>query len=311
MRATDKTPGDPDGPMPQAPEAGPGTSPRESGEKPAQPAKFQRSQGALQRAKTKFLESWAGDLWGRLSAVDFMNESIMLAATFLLCAVPFLIIATALAGRSAASGLTLRLGLNKQAAADLDHLFASSSATSAAVTGTSWVFFVLGGLAAASTVQALYRKVFRVGPGKGDKLLALGWLGLVVGCGALAAAAGREFYGGAPALWWILSVPALIGFWWFTMWFLLAGRIAWRRLVPCAVATGLFWIGMLVVFHFTFSDMVTSSDQEYGPIGVVLDLMSFFIAIGVVITLGATMGMMWRDRGLSLRAAAGKTRRAA
>ena len=96
-----------------------------------------------------------------------------------------------------------------------------------------------------------------------------------------------------------------------TTWFLLAGRVAWRRLVPCAVATGLYWIGMLVVVHFTFSGMVISSDQEYGPIGVVFDLMSFFIAIGVVIILGATTGTMWRDRGLSFRAAARKLRRAA
>jgi membrane protein len=49
----------------------------------------------------------------------------------------------------------------------------------------------------------------------------------------------------ASVLWWIVNIPAFIGFWWFTMWFLLAGRISWRRLVPCAVATGAFWLGML------------------------------------------------------------------
>lgn len=264
---------------------------------------------AVEWLKTKYTGSWADDLWGRLDAADFMTQAFLLAATFLLCAVPFLIIATALAGRSAAATMTSRLGLNQQASADVGHLFASSTATSAAITGTSWIFFVLGGVAAASTVQTLYQRVFQVRPGKWDKLLALAWLALVVGWSALGTAVGHGFRESAPALWWIINVPAMICFWWFTMWSLLAGRVAWRRLLPCAVATGLFWIGMLVVFHFTFSGMVISSYQEYGPIGVVFDLMSFFIAIGVVITLGATTGMMWRDRGMSFRSAAKKLRR--
>jgi membrane protein len=108
----------------------------------------------------------------------------------------------------------------------------------------------------------------------------------------------------------LVNIPAFIGFWWLTMWFLLAGRVDWRRLLPCAVATGAFWLGMLVVFHFIFSGMVISYDQKYGGIGVVFALMSFFIAIGVVITLGAAVGMMWHDRGLSFGAAIRKLRRA-
>ena len=89
--------------------------------------------------------------------------------------------------------------------------------------------------------------------------------------------------------------------------FLLAGRVSWRRLYPCAVATGAFSIGMLAVFSVIFSGMVTSYDQKYGPIGIVFGLMSFFIAIGVVIILGAAVGLMWQDRGLSFRAAVRRT----
>ena len=42
------------------------------------------------------------------------------------------------------------------------------------------------------------------------------------------------------------------------MWFLPAGRISWRRLYPCAVTTGAFWLGMLAVFSVIFSSMVIS-----------------------------------------------------
>jgi membrane protein len=239
-----------------------------------------------------------------------MNQAMLLAATLLLCLVPFLLIATALAGRSAVSALTVRLGLSEQAAADVGHLFTSSSATSAAVTGLSWVFFVLGGIAAATAIQRLYQRVFQLDPrGLRDTLRAVIWLALVVGWAALGTAVAPGLRASSPVLWWIVNIPAFIGFWWFTMWFLLAGRASWRRLYPCAVTTGAFWLGMLAVFWVIFSGMVISYDQKYGPIGVVFALMSFFIAIGVVIILGAAVGLMWQDRGLSFRAAVRKLRR--
>jgi membrane protein len=67
---------------------------------------------------------------------------------------------------------------------------------------------------------------------------------------------------------------------------------------------------MLVVFHFISSGMVITYDQKYGPIGIIFALVSFFIAIGVVIILGAAVGLMWNDRGLSFRAAVRRLRRA-
>ena len=261
--------------------------------------------------KARYAGSWAEYLWRRLDAADFMNQAMLLAATLLLCAVPFLLIATALAGRSAVSGMTLRLGLNQQAAADMGHLFTSTSATDSAVTGLSWVFFILAGIAAATGIQRLYQQVFGLDPqGTRDKLRALIWLAVVVGWLFLGGTLGPGFYASAPVLWWIVNIPAFIGFWWFTMWFLLGGRVRWRQLVPGAVATGAFWIGMLVVFHVIFSGMVISYDQKYGPIGIIFALMSFFIAIGVVIILGAAVGLMWKDRGMSFRAAVTKLRRA-
>ena len=92
--------------------------------------------------------------------------------------------------------------------------------------------------------------------------------------------------------------------------FLLGSRITWRRLFPCAVATGLCWLGMVAVFSATFSGMVISSDDRYGPIGIVFDLLSYVLAVGVVIILGAVVGIVWHERGLSFRAAFRKLRRA-
>jgi membrane protein len=58
-----------------------------------------------------------------------------------------------------------------------------------------------------------------------------------------------------------------------------------------------------------FSGMVISNDNKYGPIGVVFALMSWLIAIGVVIILGAVAGIVWQERNLSFAAALKKLRR--
>jgi membrane protein len=270
-----------------------------------------RARRAADWGMQKYTGSWAESLWHRLDAVDFMNQAMLLAATLLLCAIPFLLIAAALAGRSVVPELAWRLGLSRQAAADLGQLFTSSAATSAAVTGLAWLFFVLAGNAVATAVQRLYQRVFDQDPGgAADRLRALIWLALTVGWILASDRIGPSLRASGPVLFWVVNVPAFIGYWWFTMWFLLAGRISWRRLYPCAATTSAFWLGMLAVFSVIFSGMVISYHQKYGPIGVVFALMALFIAIGVVIILGSAVGLMWQEHSLSFRAAVRKLRRA-
>jgi membrane protein len=52
---------------------------------------------------------------------------------------------------------------------------------------------------------------------------------------------------------------------------------------------------MYIVFHFVSSGSITSDYNKYGPIGVVFALMSCFIAVGVVISLGAVFGIVWHE----------------
>ena len=262
--------------------------------------------------KEKYSGSSAERLWRRLDSMDFINRGMMFAATLFLCFVPFLIVANSLAGRSAPSELARHLSLDKQAAADVGSLFTSSAATSSAVTGLAWVFFILGGIAAATAVQNLYERAFELDPrGVREMPRRLIWLVVLVGLLVLGGWAESELRGaGGPVLLAVIGLVVLTGFWWFTMWFLLAGRVPWRALFSSAVATAVFWVGMEAVFSVIFSGMVTSYDKKYGPIGVVFALMSWLIAIGVVIILGAVAGIVWDERNLSFRAAFKKLRRA-
>jgi membrane protein len=250
-------------------------------------------------AATKRLSgTTAGHLWERLNAIDFINKAMLFAAVLLLCVLPFMIIVSALAGHTAVSGLSRRLGLNHQASLDLGHLFTSSTATSNAVTGTAYVFFILGGIAGATAVQDLYERAFGLeARGMKDILRRLLWVGIVVGGSAAIGWIGPWLHrSGGPVLLSVSGLVFLILFWWFTMWLLLAGRIGWRDLFPSAVATGVCWLGMQVVFSFFFSSDLINDNQKYGSIGTIFALMSYLIAIGVVIILGALCGVVWRER---------------
>jgi membrane protein len=114
--------------------------------------------GRTDTLKEKYTGSASEHVVQRLVAMDVINRAILFAAVLLLCFFPFLIVLNALAGRSPVSGFSRRLGLNRQAAADVSHLFASSSSTSGAVTGFGYVLFILGGIAAATALQELYER---------------------------------------------------------------------------------------------------------------------------------------------------------
>ena len=270
-----------------------------------------RVEHGIEAAKGKYAGSSAEHLWGRLDSLDFINRGMLFAATLLLCFFPFLIVAEAVTGRSAPSALAQHLGMDKQAAADVGHLFTSSAATASVVTGTSWVWFILAGIAVATTFQQMYERIFELkGRGTRDMPRRLAWLVVFVVCSYLAGVAWAPLSSAlGPVLLAVIALVALTGFWWFTMWFLLAGKIPWKDLLPSAVATAVCWLGMEIVFSVIFSGMVISYYRQDGPIGVVFALMSWLIAIGVVVILGAVTGIVWRERNLSFRAAFNKLRR--
>jgi len=226
------------------------------------------------------------------------SRGMLFAAILLLCFVPFLIVLQSLAGRSAASGFMRRFGLSDQAADAVRQALTSPSGASATISGLSWVFLIVGGIAAAAAIQELYERVFDVnGRGFRDTPRRVLWLAVAVGFSLLASWVQPWLRDAGGTV--LVAMVALVGatvFWWFSMWLLLAGKVAWRELFPSGLATGIFWLGMVVVFRLTMSSTIISNYRKYGPIGVVFAVMSLLIAIGVVIMLGALVGLAWRER---------------
>jgi membrane protein len=230
--------------------------------------------------------------------MDFINRGMLFAAVLLLCFFPFMIVLNALAGQSAVTSLTRHLGLNHQAADIVSRLFTSPQNTTSAITGVAWLFFILGGIAAAASIQGLFEASFNLEPrGMKNTLRQFIWLVILCGTAYLSGLAGPRLHSSAgPVVLALIGLVVFTGFWWFTMWFLLAGRVSWKDLFPAALATAICWVGMETVFSFIFSNTVISDNQKYGAIGVVFALMSWLIAIGIVIILGAIVGVVWQER---------------
>jgi len=97
-------------------------------------------------------------------------------------------------------------------------------------------------------------------------------------------------------------IPGLVDFallTFFFLWsihFLLDGKESWGRVIPSAIATAVFWIGLGVFASFYLSSTLVSDSRLYGEIGVVFTLVTWFIAMGAVITLGAVAGAVWQRR---------------
>jgi membrane protein len=159
------------------------------------------------------------------------------------------------------------------------------------------VLSVAGTIAVARSIQKLYQQIF----GHPD---VRGWPN-VLRCLVWALAAATEVYVDALISRPLRDLPAgrvFLGlgnlviatalFWW-GLHFLLRGKESWRRVFPAALATGVFWVGLGAFASFYFSSTLVSDSHLYGTIGVVFTLITWFIAMGAVFTLGAVVGHVW------------------
>ena len=277
----------------------PGRQERQPGTQPETPPMLPARYKALASARDRFEGSLAQSFLMRLKALDFADQAMLFGAGLLVSLLPFVILLSAFASQRVDDDISLRLGLDRRASGIMDHLFTAAPATLNAATVTSLIFLVFGMVAVAGSLQQIYEKVFRQDHrGVRDLGRLLTWI-VVLGAAVVAESLAERPVSAVAAGGWLaplVTVGIMTPFFWWTMHFLLDGRVAWRTLLPSAVITGVLYGGLGVFSRFYFSGTIISDSKTYGTIGAIFGIMTWFIAIGAVIILGAVAGAVWEDR---------------
>jgi len=254
---------------------------------------------AVAAARDRYQGSLAQGFVTQLSALGFIDQIMLFGAGLLVSLLPFLILLSAFASNRVDDDIALRLGLNRQASGIMTHLLTSAPATLSVATVTSLLFVAAGTLAVAGSLQQIYEKAFGQDHwgwrGAYRLLIWVVALCLVVALETVAGRPVRDAPAGA-ALVELVTFAIWAPFFWWTMHFLLDGRVPWRRLLPSAIFTGAFYAGLGIFSKFYFSSTITSDSHTYGTIGAILGILTWFVAIGAVIILGAVAGVVWDDR---------------
>jgi membrane protein len=249
-------------------------------------------------ARGRFEGSAAQIFLRRLGALDFTDSIVLFGASLLLSVLPFIILLSSLANHRIDTDLSRHIGLNRRGALIVSQLFRSSPTHSAAPIVTALILAAAGTMAVASSLQVIYERVFgQQHRGWRDVLRFVTWVGVLFGVLVTETViSGPVRAGGGPLAQGLVTYAGTAAFFWWTMHFLLAGRVPWRRLVHAAMLTALFWIGLDLFSSAYFSSAIISDSRLYGTIGVVFSLLTWFIAIGAVIVLGAVGGATWDQR---------------
>jgi len=266
----------------------------------AGPGDTSKQRSLLAGLRKRYEQSVVQDLIKGIGDVEFGNWIILFGACFLLSVLPLIILVSAFANARVDDNIETRLGLSKTDTHIVDTLFRSSHAGWGFGVLLALVFSLAGTIAVARSLQRLYQHIFECPDirGWGNVLRCFVWAlaaALEVIVDALVARPLGELPAGRVFLGLGNLVIATALFWWGLHW-LLGGRESWRRLFPAGLATGVFWVGLGAFASVYFSTALISDHRLYGPIGVVFNLVTWFVAMGAVITLGALVGKIYVTR---------------
>jgi agmatinase len=254
-----------------------------------------RKAGEAFRAGRNRLEpTVVGRVWKQLAGLGVIDSSLQFAAVFTLGFIPFLMVLSGVLGSGPSCVIVIGSGFSfsAQAGQHITTLFTHSRTAPATHSMLGLVVAVLGGLAISHMIQTWYATIFRAQV-HGWKAFArrAEWLAGVFGLVALQVVIGRRIEppGGhiaAASAQFLLA----IAFWWWSLHCLLSGQVSWRRLFPAGLSTALCCIGLGLYIAYVASPAIVANEARYGPIGVVMTLVTAEIGLGVAVQLGAVIG---------------------
>jgi len=266
-----------------------------------------RARRLLNAGRARYEGSWVQAIVAQLKALDVFNWTTIFGAELLWSALPFIILLGSLANERIDDDLSRHIGLNSKGAHIVRSLFRNSPTHAVVPIVTGLLFAFAGVIAVVASLQTLYERVFdQEHRGWRDLPRYLAWVGILLG--ALIAEGsinGPERRAAGPVVQALVTFVAVAIFFAWTIHFLLAGRVPWRRVIRPALVTALLWVALTFFSSAYFSTTVIDDTKTYGTIGAVFTFLTWFILIGIVIVLGAACGAVWQTRtGTNARASA-------
>jgi len=248
--------------------------------------------------RARYERSWAGDVGRQLKELDFGIWITMFGAALLWSAVPLIILLSSLADERVDDDLSRHIGLNSDGARIVHTLFRGTPAHALEPIVTGFVFSFAGVIAVVSSLQVIYERIFEQEQrGWANVWRWNVWTVVVLAALVLEGAiSGPVEDAAGPVVLALVGLVLTTLFFWWTLHYLLAGRVSWRRLLRPAIVTGGLWVAFTIFSSFYFSPILISDSHTYGTIGVVFTLLTWFFLIGAVIVLGGVLGAAWEAR---------------
>lgn len=230
----------------------------------------------------------------RLVEMQFVDRSVALGSLGFTALVPLLVIASAfLPGTDGlANELVERFHLRGDTADLVRDVFAQPDAVRQSVSWLGMLLLIVAALSFTRGLQRVYEHAWRLDVrGIAGSRAGLIWISGVVLWSTVFASV-RE---------WLLDLTGPVGsltilltgnaaLWLWSPWILLAGRVAWQRLVPSALLTSVAMTAISIGSVIYMPEAIGRSATHYGPIGIAIALVSWLVGIGFALTVCAGVG---------------------
>lgn len=274
----------------------PGPAPGDPGE-PARTRGTDRIVARVVETTGRIQATRVGHVQRRFVQADLANQAMILAALALSLLVPVLVTLAALVPLGAANSLPgavgRRLGLSVASTQDLQRLFPTRDAVRGGSTVIGGLFTLVSAYAWPTALQRAYEIAWGLGS-KGWRGLwrPFVWLTAFVAFGAVLLVLPTT---SIPDPWRTILLllfwtPIVFVWSWWTQHFLLRGAVAWRLLLPGALAMTVGLIGLRAIGAVYFSTAISSNYHQYGPLGLVFMLLTWLIALSTVMLGGPVLG---------------------
>jgi membrane protein len=234
--------------------------------------------------------------------IEFVDRSVALAGKAFVSFFPLVIVVAAFVPDRIRSSIfttvTTRLGVQGDALTTAREAFASSDDVRKATGLLGLALTIFFATSFTTALQRVYLRAWRrpQGTRAGAYWRGAVWLLVMLAYMALLGALrGLLGDGLALGLFAIMSLAATSGLWLFTAWFLLAGDVRLRVLIPTGVITSIAMTGFAISATIWMPSVVMRNEAQFGFFGVAIALVTWFSGAAICVLIGACAGPVFAE----------------